>query len=312
MQPGLSDTVMTALLQGLGVSISNLSIHCDSTAYGHFSGTSELAITDGIVMSTGHVVDLADSNYSTATSTDVLTSGDLDLDTLLGAMTYNACVMEFDCVPTGDTLEFNFAFGSEEYPEFVFAAFNDVFAILLSGPGISGNQNVASIPGTSIPVAINNLNASTNSTFYYDNENPHGQYISLDGFSLNLTAFSVVVPFSTYHFKIAIADAGDAIYDSGVFLEAFSFRSNGDLNAGAENLRSSLSLFPNPADDHITIRAYSPLGEIRIRNLTGSIVKKYSCSENFLQLNIGSMEAGIYFIESLSSNTKSVGKLIVR
>lgn len=48
----------------------------------------------------------------------------------------------------------------------------------------------------------------------------HFQY---DGFTTVLTADLFVKPFQKYHLKIAIGDAGDAIFDSGVFLEEGSF-----------------------------------------------------------------------------------------
>ncbi|HRD38464.1 MAG TPA: choice-of-anchor L domain-containing protein, partial [Bacteroidia bacterium] len=40
-----------------------------------------------------------------------------------------------------------------------------------------------------------------------------------DGFTTPLTASVNVTPCQTYHLKLAIADAGDCDYDSGVFLE---------------------------------------------------------------------------------------------
>ena len=72
-------------------------------------------------------------------------------------------ILEFDFVPTGDSLKFNYVFGSEEYPSFnCSATFNDVFGFFLSGPGISGPYtnnaaNIALVPGTSLPVSIANI-----------------------------------------------------------------------------------------------------------------------------------------------------------
>jgi gliding motility-associated-like protein len=47
-----------------------------------------------------------------------------------------------------------------------------------------------------------------------------------DGNTVALQAFAETVPCETYRFKLAIADGGDNIYDSGVFLEEGSFQSN--------------------------------------------------------------------------------------
>ena len=46
-----------------------------------------------------------------------------------------------------------------------------------------------------------------------------------DGFTKVFTAEFEVIPFQKYHIKIAIGDVGDAIFDSGVFIEQSSFTS---------------------------------------------------------------------------------------
>ena len=153
--------------------------------------------------------------------------GDADLDDLINGSTFDAVVLEFDFIPQGDTVEFQYIFASEEYPEFVFS-FNDVFAFFISGPGISGGvQNLALVPGTSDPVSINTINSSTNSALYTPNgtgsvgesQYTNPKVVQFDGFTVPLTAISKVTPCKTYHLKIAIADVADGSYDSGVFLK---------------------------------------------------------------------------------------------
>jgi len=55
----------------------------------------------------------------------------------------------------------------------------------------------------------------------------NGAYLEYDGFSFVYIAWHVVIPCSTYHIKLAIADAVDWVFDSGVFLEKNSFASVG-------------------------------------------------------------------------------------
>ena len=41
-----------------------------------------------------------------------------------------------------DEINFEYVFGSEEYPNFVGTGFNDIFAFLVSGPGIPGDPAI--------------------------------------------------------------------------------------------------------------------------------------------------------------------------
>ena len=138
---------IAGLLQGFGVTVSNVAVNCAPNAMGHFSGSSELAIGQGLMLTTGCAACVADSSGAFVNGTNN-TGGDADLEMDLGmaGITMDACALEFDCVPVGDTLLFNFSFGSEEYPEYVGSSFNDAFAIYINGPGFLTQTNVAAIP----------------------------------------------------------------------------------------------------------------------------------------------------------------------
>ncbi|HMG16497.1 MAG TPA: choice-of-anchor L domain-containing protein, partial [Saprospiraceae bacterium] len=131
---------------------------------------------------------------------------------------------------------------SEEYEEYTCSGFNDVFGFFITGP--SGIKNIALIPSTNLPVKINFVNQGTvgafgnianctaplgslsYSGFYISNPlgSPDVQY---DGFTTVFTAESAVIPCSSYHIKLVVGDAGDGVFDSGVFLEANSFAAGG-------------------------------------------------------------------------------------
>ncbi|MCD6067687.1 MAG: hypothetical protein K0S33_2513 [Bacteroidetes bacterium] len=174
------------------------------------------------------------SNFQTV---DNGTSGDTDLDAVSGFSTYDAAVLEFDFIPQSDSVKFKYVFGSEEYNDYVFGSVNDAFAFILSGVTTTlAPVNIAIIPGTSTPVSINTVNnggptggVSTgpclNCAFYRDNINSSIN-CAYDGLTAVLTAKHAVICGETYHIKIAIADAGDHVFDSGVFLEAGSFSSS--------------------------------------------------------------------------------------
>jgi gliding motility-associated-like protein len=76
------------------------------------------------------------------------------------------------------------------------------------------------------------VNDVNNATYYVNNGdgvtppfNTDSMYIQFDGYTTVLTANAIVECGQTYHIKLAVADAGDHVLDSGVFLEAGSFSS---------------------------------------------------------------------------------------
>lgn len=220
------------VMLGPGVAVSNITFSGTANQIGYFDAiNANFTIPEGVVMSTGNVTDVPGAGIDFA-STGQGGGGNTDLDVISSASTNDAVVLEFDFVPTGDSVKFDYVFASEEYPEFVDAGYNDVFAFIISGPGFSGpfangGVNIALLPGTTTPVTIDNVNAGSNSQYFIDNQfnsNPNG--IIFDGYTVTLTALAQVECGETYHLKFAIADGGDEVYDSGVFLEAKSFRSN--------------------------------------------------------------------------------------
>jgi len=149
--------VQNVLVQGC-LTASNVTFTGAATQIGHFtSGSSSFPIAEGIILSTGKVADAEGPNNDFGTTTQHAGAGDANINTISGGTSYDAAVLQFDFVPAGNTIQFNYVFASEEYAEFVMAAYNDAFAFLLSGPGITGTKNIALIPSTSTAVAINTI-----------------------------------------------------------------------------------------------------------------------------------------------------------
>jgi hypothetical protein len=215
-------------------------VNCAPGAYGRFNGTaSNLGLDEGLLLTTGTITNAIGPNDDDGLNfgTDHFRAGDPQLDVLAGPFnpTFDACVFQFDVVPYGDTIRFDFSFASEEYLEYVNAFYNDVFGFFISGPNPAGgsyaNRNIALIPGTTTPVSVDNVNAFLNSQYYLDNGDgiclppfilppvcTNQSVLQYDGFTRNLFAMAPVVPCQTYQLKLAIADVGDGIYDSGVFI----------------------------------------------------------------------------------------------
>ncbi|MDT8323303.1 MAG: choice-of-anchor L domain-containing protein [Bacteroidota bacterium] len=222
------DSLVRNFFIGGGAQVTNIDYRGFPRSIGYFDGTaSNIGIDEGVLMTTGWVGYAVGPNQLENAGYGALVPGDQDLAQLVGAWTFDACVLEFDFVPYQDTVHFEYVFGSEEYTEYVGSEFNDVFAFFITGPGIIGQRNIALIPGTSTPVAINTVNHIDSSRYYVNNF--AGNTVQYDGFTTVLKASAAVIPCQTYHFKLAIADVSDNIYDSGVFLKAGSFDAGNQL-----------------------------------------------------------------------------------
>lgn len=248
--------IVQTVLLGPGVTASNITFLGDADQLGTFNGAaSNIGMGAGMIMASGSINVAPGPNNSTSLSIGGgnFGVGDADLDSIVSVLpfpttTNDRAVLEFDLVPTGDSLAFNFVFGSEEYNEYTCGTVTDVFAFLLSGPGISGPftnnaMNIALVPGTNIPVAINTVNLGVvgangqqancdafdpnwaANNIYFTNNSP-GVSVQYDGFTVVLTASAQVQCGQTYHIKLAIADVSDTAFDSAVFIEAGSFQSN--------------------------------------------------------------------------------------
>ena len=229
---GTPETIIDNLI-GTGVQVSNVVINCGSTSYGTFTGNLNAGgvglSNGGIVLTTGSAAG-ADGPNTTGSSGIIVPGFDFpdpQLTTQPGSgnppPSNDNCILQFDMIPACGSINLAFVFGSEEYPEFVTGAFNDGFGIFVTGPNPDGgtynNFNMARLPNDQL-VSIDNVNANTNSNFYNTNTAGIMQY---DGYTDGLLASVNTVPCETYSIKIIIADAGDQIYDSGLFLGLESF-----------------------------------------------------------------------------------------
>lgn len=227
----LTPEQMVQNLVGTGVVISNVTVTACDSSYGYYqSAATEIGTSQGLLLTTGKALyaqgpNNSIGNCSTSAGTcdffDNDCPGSVLLNQAQSRTTYDATQFEFDIVPQGDSLKFKYTFASEEYNEWVGSQFNDVFGFYISGPGIGTDVNIALIPTTGQIVSINTINALNNQAFYYNNQNPLGQFVQYDGFTRNLIAkVGGLFPCETYHLKLVIADGTDHVYDSGVFIQS--------------------------------------------------------------------------------------------
>lgn len=283
-------------LLGEGVEVQNITINGQpegtvNTQAGLFTGSSNVVEFDtAIVMVTANAKIITGSSGSTTYPIQ----NDPDLMAISGQNINDAIIIEFDFRAISDSIKFNYVFASKEYPSYTCSSFNDAFGFFVSGPGINGPYqnnaiNIALIPDTDVPVAINTVNSGVSSVtgneYNCEDANPdwveHSQYfvnnssqpsgeVQFPGMTVTFTAMAGGLHCGEwYHIKLAIGDAVDSLLDSGVFLEAGSFVAFGTVNLNvAPQIGGSAST--NPLYDSVLVAGCSEL-YIELVRPTGAI-----------------------------------------
>jgi gliding motility-associated-like protein len=265
-------------LIGPGITVSNVTYRGQLSQFGFFSNgnTTALGMNEGIILCTGNATQIAQS-ASSFMSNSLGGNGVPESDSIINNPTYDTndgAVLEFDFIPQDTMLSFYYIFGSEEYPEFVCSSFNDIFAFLISGinplGGMYVDKNIALIPGTNLPVAINSVNSGSPGIYgsaancmslsysQYYTSNSYQQPV-FDGFTVPLVAIAKVIPCQTYHIKLCIADVSDGAYDSGVFLKRNSFITNQPVINIASPYASQDTIYEGCAPIKISISHPDPV-----------------------------------------------------
>jgi gliding motility-associated-like protein len=253
------DQYVNDILLGEGVEAFNVSYTGGASQLGYMTGgEGNLMISNGLVLSSDAADNISCPPIQNG-CTDCLGMdfNDPDLLTIANSVppligqnfsvssVNDGCVLEFDFTASGDSISFNYIFGSDEYETWINTQYNDVFAFFLSGPGIAGEFdspagfpdgaiNIAGVPDSDpyLPITISSVNSGTNAQYYVNNQSE--QDICILGYTQSFTAEAAVQCGQTYHIKLAIADGSDTALESVVVLEEGSFSSNAfDLTATA-------------------------------------------------------------------------------
>ena len=120
-----------------GIFVNNISFIGGSAQLGWLTDGDavSLGINEGLVLSTGLATSVSNGNNVTGQNWPNTVSNP-DLAGLTGFSTYDLAQLDFDFIATGDSMTFQFVFGSAEYPEWVGSSYNDIFGFFVSGPGI--------------------------------------------------------------------------------------------------------------------------------------------------------------------------------
>ncbi|WP_185783334.1 choice-of-anchor L domain-containing protein, partial [Croceivirga lutea] len=269
---GSSNTDLLNQLDGPGVTLSNPTLEAGdrATQIGIFSNGvtgGNFQIDAGVALTTGSMAQAFGPNgtaafpnnsgvQATVDAPGPVNYNDSDIVAIDATANFDVIVFSFDVTidPGFEDLQVTYQFGSDEYPDYVGTVFNDIFGFFISGPGITGTQNIAIVPGTSNAVAVNSVNggylgcnqpsfpapADLSQTVHFinnghdivtppgpgacnTNSGPFTVVTEYNGLTNEFTGtFAGLVPGNTYRFKMALADTGDASLDSGVFVNQIS------------------------------------------------------------------------------------------
>ena len=122
------------------------------------------------------------------------------------------------------------------------------------------------------------------------------------------------------HFKIAVADAGDGVFDSGVFLQAGSFRAAGGTVSISSGNKSKLRVFPNPnhGSFHV-IPAIGAEGSLtwKLYGADGNVVAGNSADANAtvtgeFEVALPELKSGLYHLRVCQGGNTTSSPVLIR
>ena len=202
-------SLLTNALLGSGqaITILNVSYSGAAAASGTYSD-GPLASGSGALFTTGAATGSLPPNNAPNTTTSNNLGGDPLCDAMIpGFMSFDATklTITFELASGFTGISFKSVFGSEEYPEYVNTAYNDVYGAYLDGTQVAFDANGA-------PITINGP--------FFNSANvvvPPANGTEYDGSTDLLTTLATTAP-GIHTLTLVICDAGDRNYDSGVFI----------------------------------------------------------------------------------------------
>jgi VCBS repeat-containing protein len=231
-QAAIAAAVLGAAPQGLFYDTGSLTMTAGTSSAMFYDGSlAPLGIGAGLLITSGTMPSLSNTLGSFGQDNGMAGSAALDavVNTVFSTVSYDATTISFDFTVTDPTVtgvKFNAVFGTDEYPEWV-DQYVDIAVVLVNGTNVALFNND---PGAPLSVIGSNLAAS----YFIDNTanlDPATATampgvastlpIEYDGVS-HLLAISAPVHLGVNTITIAIADTGDHVYDSGLFISGLT------------------------------------------------------------------------------------------
>lgn len=317
----------TSCVQATNIAISGWDFGGGQKSYAYFdSAGSGFPLDKGLIISTGKAASAVGPNSMILSEGPSSWLGDNDLEQAIGeSNTINATVVEFDFVAITNTMSFDYIFSSEQYlsnPGSNQCNYSDGFAFLLKENSGGPYQNLAIVPGTSIPVKVTTVRGpgticpAANAQFF-DAFNGAMHPTNFNGQTKIMRAQAMITPGVSYHIKMVIADQGNNLYDSAIFIGGDSFSNEiilGDDRLLADNnplcTGENLALTPDPVPGAISytwLESTTPIAGYT--NVSSPNYTISSAGEYTLIADLGSCEvSGTITVEyaSISANNATL------
>jgi gliding motility-associated-like protein len=242
--------VNTVLINSACVSATNITWktgtnYGSSNGIGYFHNSNpNFPMQAGVILSTGDATHASGPNTSMLSDGAANWPGDSSLENTLlqsgiSMSSVNASILEFDFTPISPTFSFEFLFASEEYGNFQ-CQFSDAFAFLLTNTATGVTKNLAIVPSTNIPISVvtirdflyNSSCPSANAQYFGSYNGGSAAATAATNFSGQtklMNASAVLIPNTTYHIKLVIADRSDESSDSAIFISSDTFNIGQDV-----------------------------------------------------------------------------------
>ena len=222
-----------SILSSGNLNISNVEYSGCDHQFLLLTGIGPIGIDCGMLMSSGTAThwlcseEPSDDCYEVDPVSSTLLSIANSVPDLIGqnftvASVNDVAMIEFDVEAEGDFIAFDFIFYSDEYPNFINTNYNDVFALLASGPGVSGPNgetavNLAVVPNTDpvLPITVSSVNPTLNPEYFIEEFPPQ---FCANGGTQRISAMLDTEDGEVYHFQFAIGDGTDNALNSYVLV----------------------------------------------------------------------------------------------
>jgi hypothetical protein len=186
-------------------------------------------------------------------------------------------------------------------------------------------QNIVVTPGTNLAISFAHRGRAGVDTMSVSAGPVGGPYTTLGVFADDATAWgyytvNYIVPNlgNNYSIRFNPLYAALQIQGLGNFLDSVTVCAT---NVGINEIYTSenpASIFPNPSTDNLSLIYYSQINDpsvsINIFNSNGALVKKVTsdliAGKNKIDLNLKTLNSGIYFIKIAANNAISVKKWV--